>query len=513
MKKENNHSAEQQNENFDEDLHSLSRICVGSDQSPSNNLSNFEIAGISVDDFSLSSIKSDNCFEAVEKLTFLENLWESHNLYSIEDLCFDTYVISYINKTGSYSEHHQMCKKLNGRFISMEEIKHFHKHFVTFGEIKKEKSFDGEVGLWLPGGNTKALTLKSMCYYLYFPINEKENITNRVEDVPCIVDMMSNLCISPAFTDFTLYGQVTKYDTNYFLKGGNFSFYLEGDELTYIENSGDKWVLKSYLHRETCEMTGALPVGRNKWKIKMEDVSRILTFTRCNRNEFACTNGDCLPWTVRCNGVVECSDKSDEELCQPIRKEKGYVVKRTPPPKKNESRFKIFYSTLIFNIADITSAQGIAVVDVLISLSWYDPRIDFWNPVKGENIPCDEVWSPLLSMADNARSGFQIKFESYRSSCQIFSSGQETDIKRKYSFKDPYMGKSVNKIIKLYIFDTHFQCFLFLNFIFVFFRYVCERKRYENCLRVFWSCDSSMPFQSQKISIWNSDLQYKFLGG
>ncbi|RXG73299.1 Gamma-aminobutyric acid receptor subunit beta-1, partial [Armadillidium vulgare] len=448
VKKENisvDKNAELPNKDLNVGLQKFTQICVGSNQPSSEYSSHFVVAGISVDEFSLSKVNFENCFEATGKLSLLD--WELYNvskeLFSVEDLCIDTYVISYINKSGSYSDHHQMCKHLNGRFISEDEIKHFEKYFIAFWETVREESYSDEIGLWLPGGNTKAMTLKSICYFFYFDAYANENSTQGSSEVPCIVDMISTVCISPAYTDFTFYGALKKYDTNYFLKGENFSFYLEGDELSYIKMKNDKWVLGSELHRETCETKRALPVGRNKWEIKNENVSKILTFTHCNRSEFACTNGECLPWYYRCNGVVECTDKTDEELCQPIRKEKGYVVERTPPSRKHESKFKIFYFTLIFNIADITSEKGIAVVDVLISLSWYDPRINFWNPVKDQKIICHEIWSPFLSMADNARSGFQISFESYRSSCQIFTSGQEKDIKRKYSFTDPYMGTFV----------------------------------------------------------------------
>ena len=35
----------------------------------------------------------------------------------------------------------------------------------------------------------------------------------------------------------------------------------------------------------------------------------------CLRNQFQCSNNDCVAGTSKCNGLYECDDKSDEENC------------------------------------------------------------------------------------------------------------------------------------------------------------------------------------------------------
>lgn len=36
----------------------------------------------------------------------------------------------------------------------------------------------------------------------------------------------------------------------------------------------------------------------------------------CTEDEFQCLSGHCIPWKKRCNGFVDCDDKSDENQCQ-----------------------------------------------------------------------------------------------------------------------------------------------------------------------------------------------------
>ena len=46
--------------------------------------------------------------------------------------------------------------------------------------------------------------------------------------------------------------------------------------------------------------------------------SALMSLTGCNKTEFACKDGSCVPMVERCDGKTNCKDASDEENCKYI---------------------------------------------------------------------------------------------------------------------------------------------------------------------------------------------------
>lgn len=42
-------------------------------------------------------------------------------------------------------------------------------------------------------------------------------------------------------------------------------------------------------------------------------------FGSCERNQFACKNGECISLESHCNSRYDCKDRSDEENCTPVK--------------------------------------------------------------------------------------------------------------------------------------------------------------------------------------------------
>ncbi|KAL7632559.1 UNVERIFIED_CONTAM: hypothetical protein RMT77_017126 [Armadillidium vulgare] len=405
-----------------------------------NTKSTFNSNSSEIENFKLNEVNATN-FKS-------ENLFNKP-VISVVDACRDTYVFFFTDYAKSFEDASKMCKTLNGNLPSLDDVIFFRKHFNNFrNNFKNQVKKNAFLGTWISGHSKDDHSkFDNYCYYLNLSSTiEESKFKEDLSDVPCIIEMQYNFCLISAYSDFTYYGPLLKYDRYYFLKSRNDIFILDGEEDSVIERNQNNWILRSQIHKEYCELRSTLAVGRHIWNCtdaNQEKFSSLLTFTHCKRNEFACTEGKCLPRSSRCNGLVECSDKSDEENCQPVRKEIGYSTRRAPPPRKNYTLFRIQYFVTIINSDDLTSAKGMAIIDTFIGMLWRDSRIEFWNPVSNEEINCDEIWHPELLMTDEVFAGFRVNNEAYRSSCHVLSSLTEIDPQRVYPFTDPYMGSYV----------------------------------------------------------------------
>eukprot|EP00095_Tigriopus_kingsejongensis_P003285 maker-scaffold781_size98004-snap-gene-0.20 protein:Tk03285 transcript:maker-scaffold781_size98004-snap-gene-0.20-mRNA-1 annotation:"sortilin-related receptor isoform x2" len=55
----------------------------------------------------------------------------------------------------------------------------------------------------------------------------------------------------------------------------------------------------------------------------------------CNMGEFQCGNGQCLQENLICDGVYQCRDGSDEQMCAPKEVEETHIPPPPPPPQPN----------------------------------------------------------------------------------------------------------------------------------------------------------------------------------
>ncbi|KAL7632561.1 UNVERIFIED_CONTAM: hypothetical protein RMT77_017128 [Armadillidium vulgare] len=366
----------------------------------------------------------------------------------VVDACRDTYIIFFTDYAKSFEVAAKMCETLNGGLPSIDDVIFFRKYFDDIRKnLQNQLKRDASISMWITRHpKDDPSTLDSYCYYLNLSsIFEHTNFEEHLNNVPCFIKMKYNFCLIPAYSDFTYYGALLIYDRYYFLKSRENFLFLEGEGDSVIEWNQNKWILRSQIHKEYCELRSPLAVGRHFWNCtdeNKENSSSLLTFTHCKKNEFACTEGKCLPRSSRCNGLVECSDKSDEENCQKINKKLGFSTEIAPPLWKNETIFEIDYTLRIKNSDDLTSEKGIAIIDIDIAMGWRDPRIEFFSNVVFRN--CDEIWHPKLLMTDEGFDGFRVNYEAYRLVCmsQPFSSA----VIKEFPFTDPYMGEQQNSL-------------------------------------------------------------------
>ncbi|KAB7507684.1 hypothetical protein Anas_10924 [Armadillidium nasatum] len=436
-------------------------ICFGNPYA-SNSSYNISIAGVHVMHNQLTRISdNDNCIEYLKNndlQDFADHIWNSNNdtqRHYITEICLDTFAIPFIYESLNYAEHTQICNRLDGRLLHLEEVWYFRRYLQKFFSGKESSSFSIKENnptpeIWLFGGTTQ-FSFKDFCPLLSFPSTISVNSTFGMEERPCFFNLKFCFCIVPHITDFNYYGQLIKFEKNLYIVRRTFSsvnmdfpFSIEGILGTLIRPRKDKWVLYNMFHNEdeAYEIRSTLPVGRQNWTSRKDGKEHLLTITHCRSNEeFECSNGTCLPWNVRCNGVVDCLDKSDEEKCNKLVKDEGYSVHVPPLPRRNEKSLYIYYNVTLFNIYDITSTRTSIKIQVEINLSWHDKRIQFWNIAKNENINMKDIWKPELTLVGNAYPGYKITIDEdeFHESCESDPESFEGKDSRIFSYSDPYM--------------------------------------------------------------------------
>ena len=106
---------------------------------------------------------------------------------------------------------------------------------------------------------------------------------------------------------------------------------------------------------------------------------------------------------VRCNDVFDCSDRSDERVCEPLSIDNEEYRKAFPPfTGSNKTIINIRIS-----IDDISHIDELAMTftsEVGIFLRWRDERITFSNLAQSKNLLSkkwqDQIWLPSLYFAN-----------------------------------------------------------------------------------------------------------------
>ena len=166
------------------------------------------------------------------------------------------------------------------------------------------------------------------------------------------------------------------------------------------------------------------PVGRHSWQLFDEDCidesMSILTLSRCQTNEFTCSDGTCVPLEDRCDLKPDCEDKSDEEKCQkvliPENYNSGMAPKQGEPGSKIVQPLDLHLSIEILNFEQIKTLDMSISMALRLNLTWRDRRLQFFNlrddiylNTVGNNQRSD-IWIPEIGFS-NAKTGPLVKDE------------------------------------------------------------------------------------------------------
>ena len=107
-----------------------------------------------------------------------------------------------------------------------------------------------------------------------------------------------------------------------------------------------------------------------KYKAKGKE-SKYQSPFQCKRNQFTCYDGTCIDLKARCNDVFDCSDGSDEGVCEPLSVDKK-EYKKTFPPFTGSNKTVINIGIHMLSIEQIDELAMTFTSEVSIFLRWRD---------------------------------------------------------------------------------------------------------------------------------------------
>ena len=341
------------------------------------------------------------------------------------ELCKDQYVVIYVNESADYLDLKLLCNKVQGTILTLNDLKMYNEDIKS---IKSSCQTDG-IQTWIFTDNNH--DFNSWCTVVL--------LDGKLETRPCHEKLSCNICKIKAALQVFFFGELEEFDRNFTVRTTNKGeLYLQGHENSFVSEVNDNWIISSSMISFKCyNNETALPFVRLNWTCG--EKQKLLTFSLCTLDEFACDSGGCRPENKRCDGVVDCDDGSDEQKCKHIRKDPGYDVKQFPPKPDGNNTWHFLYRFVIFSIADIKTSDFYADVDLAMTFEWRDIRLELWDPPKStEVIDCSEIWHANFIAIDSDAGGHLIKLpEDRKTKCSVKVANLNSLEKM---YKDPYMG-------------------------------------------------------------------------
>ena len=127
-----------------------------------------------------------------------------------------------------------------------------------------------------------------------------------------------------------------------------------------------------------------------------------LTLTGCSSKEFTCEDGSCIMMEERCNGKVDCKDKSDEMECNIAVIHNSYNKAISPPPLEGQAKVVVELSLDLEAILMLDELAEMMYVKYALIAHWSDPVLIFHNLKRdgNKNILTDGekmgIWIPKI---------------------------------------------------------------------------------------------------------------------
>ena len=162
--------------------------------------------------------------------------------------------------------------------------------------------------------------------------------------------------------------------------------------MTVISFKDDQWRMDVDLFNTTGltdAPAGSFGLGKHVWNLQGDSrkchqgqpYSMELKLTGCREGEFTCSDGQCVRMEERCDQLVHCLDKSDEENCKLLMLENSYN-KRVPPIATAGNTLvpaTVTISITLMKVVAIKEVEHKIDLQFGISLSWNENRAKYYN--------------------------------------------------------------------------------------------------------------------------------------
>lgn len=282
-----------------------------------------------------------------------------------------------------------VCSKFGGELLDVDE--------VPLSTIRDYVVFIVEQPLanyWVQSNNESCMSVS---------VTPGKTVLSKTQ---CSLELRS-LCSVHKDAKFVFIGESKR--VNYELIGSDYVWdSTESSQLNYIENEKKFFNLHPvsktlYAVAEASSLSEV--IGRREWSNVKGTWQRMYTFSSCNEEQFTCSNGDCVNLRGICNFVEDCSDASDEKLCNHTQSRPSYYERDL----SGQSKLLVKLTATLERVVDIDMAAGTITIELHAVVNWKDYRVVFQNLHAGKKTLLDRedakyYWHPNLLLKGVANS-------------------------------------------------------------------------------------------------------------